>query len=468
MDAVAMRRSDGWYSTFAILMALSVVVATMGLSLNSAAVVIGAMLLAPLMTPVLGVAAALAMALPRHLGRSAAVVVAASVGAVALAWVLSIPLGSASLPDELVARTSPDLRDLLVALAAGAAGAYATVRPNLSSALPGVAVAVALVPPLAAVGMTLELGRGDLAAGAALLYLANLAAIVLVGTVVFVVTGFVPVTRLRNARGAVIGGGVLVAVATVAVAVPLAIASIAAADAGRERAEVLTAASAWIAGTNLEVDSVRVDRPVVRIRISGPDTPPSTVGLEDQVREIVGSDATVEVRWTLTQAADLDSTVAIGDLDGGQVRPVVDVWLDGAAGDPDVTGISTDGGTITVELTASDPPPPAGALIGLLAAAGINAPVAVDWTQRDDPQARVAAQARAAAESWAAGIPGVVVVGVDFDGTTVTANVAGPDANTVSGLSSVLARSTPAGTTVEIFLIPRVSVTVADPDAAGS
>lgn len=468
MDAVAMRHSDGWHTTFAILMGLSVVVATMGLSLNSAAVVIGAMLLAPLMTPVLGVAAALAMALPRQLGRSLAVVAAASVGAVALAWVLSIPLGNTPLPDELVARTSPDLRDLLVALAAGAAGAYATVRPNLSSALPGVAVAVALVPPLGAVGMTLELGRGDLAAGAALLYLANLAAIVLVGTVVFVATGFVPATRLRNARSAVITGGVLVAVATVAVAVPLTIASVAAADAGRERAEVLSAATTWIAGTNLEIDSVRIDGQVVRIRLSGPDTPPATVALEDQVRDIVGPDTTVEVRWTLTQAADPDSTDTTANLDPAVVRPVVDLWLTGAAGDPDVTDISTDGGTVTVELTATDPPPPADTLVALLGAAGLNAPVSIDWTQRDDPLARVAARAQAVAESWAAGVGGVVVVGVDYDGTTVTANVAAPDTDTVSDLADVLARNTPVGTTVEVYLIPRVPVSPADPSAAGS
>lgn len=468
MDAVAMRHSDGWHTTFAILMGLSVVVATMGLSLNSAAVVIGAMLLAPLMTPVLGVAAALAMALPRQLGRSLAVVAAASVGAVALSWVLSIPLGNTPLPDELVARTSPDLRDLLVALAAGAAGAYATVRPNLSSALPGVAVAVALVPPLGAVGMTLELGRGDLAAGAALLYLANLAAIVLVGTVVFVATGFVPATRLCNARSAVITGGVLVAVATVAVAVPLTIASVAAADAGRERAEVLSAATTWIAGTNLEIDSVRIDGQVVRIRLSGPDTPPATVALEDQVRDIVGPDTTVEVRWTLTQAADPDSTDTTANLDPAVVRPVVDLWLTGAAGDPDVTDISTDGGTVTVELTATDPPPPADTLVALLGAAGLNAPVSIDWTQRDDPLARVAARAQAVAESWAAGVGGVVVVGVDYDGTTVTANVAAPDTDTVSDLADVLARNTPVGTTVEVYLIPRVPVSPADPSAAGS
>jgi uncharacterized membrane protein len=76
-----------------------------------------------------------------------------------------------------------------VALAAGAAGAYATVREEVSAALPGVAVAVALVPPLATAGLVLEAGQVELAKGALLLYLANLVAIMSSGIAVFLATG---------------------------------------------------------------------------------------------------------------------------------------------------------------------------------------------------------------------------------------------------------------------------------------
>ena len=198
MDAVALRGRDGWIAQFSVMLGLSVLVAVMGLSADSAAVVIGAMLLAPLMVPVMAIAAAISMALPRHLLRAAAIVAVASLASVLLAFLVAMILPDGQLPGEVLSRTSPDLRDLLVALAAGAAGAYATVRSDVSSALPGVAVAVALVPPLAAVGLTLEGGRADLAEGAALLYVANLTAIVLVGVLVFLLTGFVPPRRLRQ------------------------------------------------------------------------------------------------------------------------------------------------------------------------------------------------------------------------------------------------------------------------------
>ena len=114
------------------------------------------------------------MALGAPLRRSLLVLVLASVGAIALSWFVALFLRDGPLSSEVISRTSPDARDLIVALAAGAAGAYATARPDLSSSLPGVAIAVALVPPLGVVGITLEAGRSDLARGALLLYATNL------------------------------------------------------------------------------------------------------------------------------------------------------------------------------------------------------------------------------------------------------------------------------------------------------
>jgi uncharacterized hydrophobic protein (TIGR00271 family) len=462
MDAVAMRREDGWYTSFGIMMALSVVVAAMGISLDSPAVVIGAMLLAPLMTPVLGVAASLAMALPRHLGQALGVVVVASVLSVVLAALISGLLSNTPLPDELLARTSPDLRDLLVALAAGAAGAYATVRPDVSSSLPGVAVAVALVPPLAAAGMALEAGRGDLASGAALLYLANLAAIVLVGTAVFLLTGFVPVTRLRNARRRVIGGGVLVVLATVAVAVPLTVASLGAAEAGRSRTAVSDAAVTWAAGTGLEVDEVRIDGDVVRLRLSGPEPPPSTAPLEDEVRAVLGPDAVVEVRWTQTQGptgtGGVDPTT-----DEQLVNRLVNEWLADAPGRPTVTAVQVTTDRIGIELSATEPPPPTAALLALLGAEGIEVEVVVDWTRRDDATQQLVARVEAAAVAWASTRPTVAVVGVTSDGTAVNVDAAAPDAAALDGLAPVLEAAAGADTPVRIWLLPRLAVPAAGP-----
>lgn len=138
---------------FGMLMALSVTIATLGMRDDSEAVVIGAMLIAPLMTPMLGIAVSVVMGWPDRLWRSAFLVAGATLGAVLLAFIIQSAFTAASaeivLPSALQARTSPRLVDLGIALTAGAAGAFVQMRREALSALPGVAVAVALVPPLA-------------------------------------------------------------------------------------------------------------------------------------------------------------------------------------------------------------------------------------------------------------------------------------------------------------------------------
>lgn len=141
------------------------------------------MMIAPLMSPIMGMSASLVMGWGAPLVRSGAIV--------ALSWALArfTPIVNVGLPAEVISRASPDIRDLVVALAAGAAGAYATVRRDVSGALPGAAVAVALVPPLAAVGVLLGLGQPELAKGASLLSAANLFGIMLAASFVLLVTG---------------------------------------------------------------------------------------------------------------------------------------------------------------------------------------------------------------------------------------------------------------------------------------
>ena len=165
-----------FFTRFVSLMMLSTAIAVFGILADSTAVVIGAMLVAPLMFPVLGGAAAIVMGWPRRIVSRALLVAAGSVMAVVLAAMISfvIPGGISPLPTELMARTSPNLLDLGIALAAGAAGAYGQVRRHAAEALTGVAVAVALVPPLAVVGITLQLTEWQLALGATLLFFANI------------------------------------------------------------------------------------------------------------------------------------------------------------------------------------------------------------------------------------------------------------------------------------------------------
>lgn len=217
-----------YLTQFLLLTVLSTLIAVLGLVANSVAVVIGAMLIAPLMTPILATSASLLLADLRRLGTSIAVLVGGTIVAV-LTAALATWLGLQSittatgLPSEILARTEPSLLDLGVAIAAGLAAGYVITHPQANASLPGVAIAVALVPPLATVGITWQLGASEQAEGALLLYATNLVAIVLSAIIVMLASGFIPEEirprALRSARIGLLATFILL----LAIAVPLTI-----------------------------------------------------------------------------------------------------------------------------------------------------------------------------------------------------------------------------------------------------
>ncbi len=376
-----------WWFRFAVMLTLSIVVAVMGLSLNSGAIVIGAMLIAPLMTPVLGVSAALVMAWPRRLGHSAVAVLAGSVGAVGAAWVLTslLPVADRALTPEVLSRTNPDLRDLLVALAAGAAGAYATVREDVSAALPGVAVAVALVPPLAAIGFTLAAGRADLAGGALLLYLANLAAIILAGAFVLLASSFVPEGRLRNATTKIRLGLLAVLIATVAVAVPLTIASISNASQAQATQAINQAVANWIKPDPvLTVSAVNIEGTKIKVDVIGPVAPPDSDGLIQAITAILGTTPIVQVQWIQSSRANASQHKEPTTLTHAQLHALVQTWLtNGSQRDSAmrVLSITINGDSVNVELEGPSAPPPASTLARAISKqAGRPMTVSVSWS----------------------------------------------------------------------------------------
>lgn len=175
--------------SFYLMVALSAIIASYGLLANSTAVVIGAMLVAPLMGPIFGVALGLTAGdrgLLRQALFSEILGVALTVGLAALIGLMPLRAGFGS---EILARTAPTLYDIVIALASGLAGAYAVVSKRVSPALPGVAVAVALVPPLATCGLCLATARWTWAFGAFLLFVANFLAIEIATAVVFGLAG---------------------------------------------------------------------------------------------------------------------------------------------------------------------------------------------------------------------------------------------------------------------------------------
>ena len=167
-----------WSFDFVALIALSSLIASLGLIQNSAAVVIGAMLVAPLMTPMIGAGLGLVQGNIRLTINATKSIIFGFLAALFIGIVTGLIACSAP-TQEILARGEPNTLDLLVAIFSGVAASYAVSRPNLSGALPGVAISAALVPPITSSGIAISLGDIYLAQGAAMLFGTNLIAIIL-------------------------------------------------------------------------------------------------------------------------------------------------------------------------------------------------------------------------------------------------------------------------------------------------
>ena len=187
---------------FFVLLLCAAVIATLGLIANSTAVVIGAMIVAPLMDPILSLAFALSISNNKLAKRSLLTVVIGVLAVVATSALLASLLDVSEVNREMTSRTAPNLIDLGVAVAAAVAGSFSMTRERLSNSLAGVAIAVALVPPLCVCGIGLSMGnevvavfgRGTVAGitnqiseGSFLLFLANLIGITVASLFVFLV-----------------------------------------------------------------------------------------------------------------------------------------------------------------------------------------------------------------------------------------------------------------------------------------
>ncbi|MEZ5228387.1 MAG: DUF389 domain-containing protein [Acidimicrobiales bacterium] len=476
MQELAITKRPHWTFRFAVMLALAVAVAVMGLLANSAAVVIGAMLLAPLMIPVLGLAAALSMGLPKKILLQASRVGIATLGCIALAAAMAalVPTNG-PFPDEVISRTSPDIKDLVVALAAGLAGAYATVRADASAALPGVAVAVALVPPLATVGITLEAGRSDLARGALLLYVTNLVAIVLVGLAVFVVTGFVPPRRLAKTSTRLVVSSLVAAIAFVAIAVLLLGATRTATAEAQQNEKINSVVQSWLEqtpGTRITGFDHDVDLNRLSIEVSGPLQPPDKDTLRTLLDPIVG-EVLLSVQWIKTEEAttttvEVTTTLAPTEQEllRSSINEVVDEWLvleDNGNG-YELQGVFLDGNALRVDVIGVGEPPSVNDLSQMLAER-IDTPLEVDvtWVRREltQPGTTEPNPPRSSETRWPiASRPsprtrGVTVSSFEFDGQRAELELAGPVEPETTDLVLKLPRSrvTPI---VDVYFTQRV------------
>ncbi len=279
------------------LLFMSVTIAAFGLHANASAVVIGAMLVAPLMTSLLATAAAIVMGWDTRLWKTLVLLGSTSLAALVLAIVLGTLLPDRLvIPSEILARTSPTLIDLCIALAAGLVGAYTLARQELS-ALPGVAIAVALVPPLTVVGLMLEQGQFILAGGALLLFGTNFVAIIVAASGVFLVTGFTPRTVIQRSKrkiGASLVGDLL---GVALISVLLVWHGIQEWDEAEAIDETAEAVQVWLEDTDLEVVQIEVEEERVTIDVTSPLAPPSANSLAEAVKAELGEERELLIRW---------------------------------------------------------------------------------------------------------------------------------------------------------------------------
>ncbi|MBO9696562.1 MAG: DUF389 domain-containing protein [Sphingopyxis sp.] len=281
---------------FLLLIILAAMIATLGLLQSSTAVVIGAMLVSPLMGPIMGVGFGLAT-LETNLIRRSLVTLAAGMAVAILVAMLIIWLSPIKdVTPELRARTQPTLLDLGVAVVGGIAGVYAIMR-KLSGVMVGVAIATALVPPLSTVGFGLVTGRFDFAMGAALLFLTNTLAIAFAATVVARLNHFGPSLTPQHTAMQVAG-----IVATLGIlSIPLALTLNSLAGEVRARSVVQTELRALLGESDrvdslnvrMERDAVAVDGVVLVDRYAGQ--------LDKQLAEKIGAELDRDVRVNIVQ-----------------------------------------------------------------------------------------------------------------------------------------------------------------------
>ena len=295
-----------------VMLALSVSIATFAVLQDSTAVVIGAMLIAPLMTPILGLAGAVVNGWRHRAASSAFLVAGGVVAAIALAYLIAawVPeLVSFEANSQIVSRVSPTFVDMLIALAAGAAGAFATVNRRVSSSIAGVAIAVALVPPLGVVGVSLENQRWDDAFGSFLLFMTNFVSIVLAAAAVFVLAGFAESARLRKNRRQVVSTLAPFVALALVILVPLVFTAEGILATANQQNTAQRVVADWIGEeSEVRVQAVGVDGDVVSVSLAGSDAIPPVRDLQAQLSDELDQPVSVVVDYTPSAEITVDET----------------------------------------------------------------------------------------------------------------------------------------------------------------
>lgn len=218
----SLRRGSRFSIDFMVMLGLAAAIATLGLLQDSAAVVIGSMLLAPLMTPMVGAGLALAQANQRLAKSSARSIGFGFLLTLGVSMLVAYVTPGEEITSQVMARVDPNLLDLGIALFSAAAAAYAMARPNLTGAVAGVAIATALVPPLCSSGIAFAYGSFLHGIGASLLFFTNLVAIITAAAITFRMMGVTAGKHAADERRWVYRTFAALSLIVIALAFPLA------------------------------------------------------------------------------------------------------------------------------------------------------------------------------------------------------------------------------------------------------
>ena len=295
-------RTQRYRVRFFVLLFLSTVIATQGVISDSTATVIGAMIIAPLMNPIVATTAALMMGSGQRawnafmlvvLGTISVIIVSAAFGSLAL-HVLDFDTNA-----QITARVAPRVLDLIIALAAGAAGAFAISRDDIADSLPGVAISIALVPPLCVVGICLSASEWSDAWGALLLFLTNFLSILLAGGAVFAVLGLGAastdeMTHLNKGRAYRI-----IALGVILVSLPLAATTTKVGRDSIAQVRITNIVKEWVRQYpgDVVIKSVLVSGDTAKILISGTEPPDTIEDLGDEIRSQVEQVIDIDLRF---------------------------------------------------------------------------------------------------------------------------------------------------------------------------
>lgn len=207
---------------FILLLFCSCAIATTGLMQNSAAVIIGAMIIAPLMMPILAFSLGAIWGDKKLILQSVLTLFVGTICAIGLSSLITILLPGVELNEQITARINPGLFDIVVALLSGVVGAYAYANPKISNSVSGVAIAVALMPPLCSVGICLGTGHFQSAMGALLLFTTNLVGISLAASLIFWLNKVHPIGSDNETRSRAVQNLVISFVLLILISIPLA------------------------------------------------------------------------------------------------------------------------------------------------------------------------------------------------------------------------------------------------------